>query len=237
MINRRGGINKTPNKKYFMLRRCLGSKKLEYTLNTNQGTPDVYVNGVYKGTVSNGVCKWKDSEYKTDVTITLQNCTAGNTYQSSQNADAWISVDGGTLYYDTQFKKITYTEEGSHTVQALWGTAYYNNIQSINSTGTLKAGNTSLTMNYNVSSSYLRFEQRSDSLPVTWKYSGEDQSSNHWNKKLCTFSSSGDTLYFTIDNNTGETWASGSYGAYAVPNETGLHTAYVDVILRNIRNY
>lgn len=36
-----------------MLRRCLGSKKLEYTLNTNQGTPDVYVNGVYKGTVSN----------------------------------------------------------------------------------------------------------------------------------------------------------------------------------------
>lgn len=56
-----GGINKTPNKKYFMLRRCLGSKKLEYTLNTNQGTPDVYVNGVYKGTVSNGVCKWKDS--------------------------------------------------------------------------------------------------------------------------------------------------------------------------------
>lgn len=28
-----------------MLRRCLGSKKLEYTLNTNQGTPDVYVNG------------------------------------------------------------------------------------------------------------------------------------------------------------------------------------------------
>ena len=65
-----------------MLRRCLGSKKLEYTLNTNQGTPDVYVNGVYKGTVSNGVCKWKDSEYKTDVTITLQNCTAGNTYQS-----------------------------------------------------------------------------------------------------------------------------------------------------------
>lgn len=71
-------------------------------------------------------------------------------------------------------------------------------------------------MNYNVSSSYLRFEQRSDSLPVTWKYSGEDQSSNHWNEKLCTFSSSGDTLYFTIDNNTGETWAS---GAYAVPNE------------------
>lgn len=104
-------------------------------------------------------------------------------------------------------------------------------------TGTLKAGNTSLTMNYNVSSSYLRFEQRSDSLPVTWKYSGEDQSSDHWNEKLCTFSSSGDTLYFTIDNNTGETWASGSYGAYAVPNETGLHTAYVDVILKNIRNY
>lgn len=96
-----GGINKTPNKKYFMLRRCLGSKKLEYTLNTNQGTPDVYVNGVYKGTVSNGVCKWKDSEYKTDATITLQNCTAGSTYQSSQNADAWISVDGGTPYYDT----------------------------------------------------------------------------------------------------------------------------------------
>lgn len=79
-------------------------------------------------------------------------------------------------------------------------------------------------MNYNVSSSYLRFEQRSDSLPVTWKYSGEDQSSDHWNEKLCTFSSSGDTLYFTIDNNT-------------VPNETGLHTAYVDVILKNIRNY
>lgn len=92
------------------------NKKLEYTLNTNQGTPDVYVNGVYKGTVSNGVCKWKDSEYKTDVTITLQNCTAGNTYQSSQNADAWISVDGGTPYYDTQFKKITYTEEGSPLV-------------------------------------------------------------------------------------------------------------------------
>lgn len=66
---------------------------------------------------------------------------------------------------------------------------------------------------------------------------GEDQSSDHWNEKLCTFSSSGDTLYFTIDNNTGETWASGSYGAYAVPNETGLHTAYVDVILKNIRNY
>lgn len=65
----------------------------------------------------------------------------------------------------------------------------------------------------------------------------EDQSSDHWNEKLCTFSSSGDTLYFTIDNNTGETWASGSYGAYAVPNETGLHTAYVDVILKNIRNY
>lgn len=64
-----------------------------------------------------------------------------------------------------------------------------------------------------------------------------DQSSDHWNEKLCTFSSSGDTLYFTIDNNTGETWASGSYGAYAVPNETGLHTAYVDVILKNIRNY
>lgn len=42
-----------------MLRRCLGSKKLEYTLNTNQGTPDVYVNGVYKGTVSNGVVSGK----------------------------------------------------------------------------------------------------------------------------------------------------------------------------------
>lgn len=58
-------------------------------------------------------------------------------------------------------------------------------------------------MNYNVSSSYLRFEQRSDSLPVTWKYSGEDQSSDHWNEKLCTFSSSGDTLYFTIDKKLG----------------------------------
>lgn len=56
-----------------MLRRCLGSKKLEYTLNTNQGTPDVYVNGVYKGTVSNEFCKVERfPNIKTDVTITLQ---------------------------------------------------------------------------------------------------------------------------------------------------------------------
>ena len=44
-------------------------------------------------------------------------------------------------------------------------------------------------------------------------------------------------IFLVGGGGAGETWASGSYGAYAVPNETGLHTAYVDVILKNIRNY
>lgn len=57
-----------------MRRRASQNKKeSNYSLTTNQGTPDVYVDGEYVGTVSNGRLDWYHEPYTNIVTVTLQN--------------------------------------------------------------------------------------------------------------------------------------------------------------------
>lgn len=49
------------------------SSPVQYQLKTNQqGNIEVYVDDRFVGNVSEGVCNWKDVEYKSKVTISLK---------------------------------------------------------------------------------------------------------------------------------------------------------------------
>lgn len=49
------------------------SSLVQYQLKTNQqGNIEVYVDDRFVGNVSEGVCNWKDIEYKSKVTISLK---------------------------------------------------------------------------------------------------------------------------------------------------------------------
>lgn len=49
------------------------SNLVQYQLKTNQqGNIEVYVDDRFVGNVSEGVCNWKDIEYKSKVTISLK---------------------------------------------------------------------------------------------------------------------------------------------------------------------
>lgn len=201
--------------------------RVKYTIRTNQGNPKVYADGVYKGISVGGVLEYYDIQYDHDVTITLLDTDpAPAPYTSSQYADAWISVDGGTPYYDQQFKTVIFRDEDSHQIEALWGYANYYNVPSIQTKGVLKSGQTELSINYSVSSTYTGFTK---SKSGSWTIYGEGESSSKWGTKLANFSSSGTVMYVNISNNTGVNYPSEIYSCHCYPSETGSHVCYVDV--------
>lgn len=204
-------------------------QRVKYTIRTNQGGGGVkvYADGVYKGVMVNGVLEYYDIEYDHDVTITLQDVgPAPAPYTSSQYADAWISVDEGTPYYEGQFKTVTFRDEDSHQIEALWGYANYYNVPSIQTRGILKPGNTELSINYSVSSRYTGFTK---SYSGSWTIYREGNSSSKWGTKLANFSSSGAMMYVNISNNTGARYPSETYSCHCLPSNIGMHICYVDV--------
>ncbi len=83
----------------FMRRRRTEKRELvTYTLSTNQGTPDVYVNNVYIGTVdSNGKLSWTVPEYYVDETISLKNMSMPPSVKS-RGAHGLCGGVRGTFY-------------------------------------------------------------------------------------------------------------------------------------------
>ena len=100
----------------------------DYVVNTNQGTPDVYFDGVYVGTVSGGKLTvsypYKESGY----TVTLQNCTvpaSTEKYLVDELFFAAPSISGS--FKCGLFGTVLYYWNDYENVAAIIGLSYYNN--------------------------------------------------------------------------------------------------------------
>lgn len=98
------------------------SSLVQYQLKTNQqGNIEVYVDDRFVGNVSEGVCNWKDIEYKSKVTISLKG-VEDKAKTSSKRVGHYChiySIFGGNESYhagpDSNIKK----ESGYHLYNAL----------------------------------------------------------------------------------------------------------------------
>lgn len=126
---------------------------VQYQLKTNQqGNIEVYVDDRFVGNVSEGVCNWKDIEYKSKVTISLKG-VEDKAKTSSKRVGPYChinSIFGGNESYhagpDSNIKKSPVTiflmycyKNGNITTI----TTYTKNLS-----GTLQIGKTQLTINY-----------------------------------------------------------------------------------------
>src|SRR5699024_4699626 len=95
------------------------TKIVEYTLSTDQGSPDVYVDDTFVGTATNGILTWKAPEYDKDVEISLLNYTVPSTkyikdphlyvdgQEMNQLSMSWNLPDGGGMLVEELKIKIT----------------------------------------------------------------------------------------------------------------------------------
>ena len=135
------------------------SSFVQYQLKTNQqGNIEVYVDDRFVGNVSEGVCNWKDIEYKSKVTISLKG-VEDKAKTSSKRVGPYCYIyclfGGGNESYhagpDSNIKKSPATtfvmycyKNGDITTT----TTYTKNLS-----GTLQIGKTQLTINYKLSKS------------------------------------------------------------------------------------
>lgn len=134
------------------------SSFVSYQLKTNQqGDIEVYVDDRFVGNVSEGVCNWRDIEYKSKVTISLKGVeNKAKTSNKGVGPYCYInSIFGGNESYhkgpNSNIKKSPVTtylmycyKNGNITTT----TTYTKNLS-----GTLQPGKTQLTINYKQSKS------------------------------------------------------------------------------------
>ena len=77
-----------------MVRAFMGKKIVEYTVYCNQGTPNVYFDGMLVGTVSNGMLKVMFKQANKPITVTLSGCSShGNT-----SSERLVKTGTGALF-------------------------------------------------------------------------------------------------------------------------------------------
>ena len=180
-----------------MIRAMMGRKKVEYMVYCNQGTPDVFVDGVMVGTVKDGVCKWTYEAYDKDVTVSLTGVTVPST-STSVTSVYGHEVDGNYIGWQGQFPTFRgYKETRSYRfLSGNYRDTYRNTAVT---TKKLPKGTATITMNYN-SEKTKREPYNMDT--VTYKDNGEQSSPGTWNGSV---SISGDTV--TVDYGTGGSWS------------------------------
>ncbi|MDD3229624.1 MAG: hypothetical protein PHE09_10450 [Oscillospiraceae bacterium] len=149
-----------------------GVKKVEYTVYSNQGTPDVYFNGVYVGKISDGQLKVIRNKAAAPISVTLTGTTVPESYEWDANviSDVQLNVvgtlTGQYLGWYTQGQaggyyvgnntyiigEVLEEANGANAYSArLRGSARIRRLLSGYSavtTGTIPVGTLSLTMNY-----------------------------------------------------------------------------------------
>lgn len=134
------------------------SSFVQYRLKTNQqGNIEVYVDDRFVGNVSEGVCNWKDIEYRSEVTISLKG-VEDKAKTSSKRVGPYCHIyglyGGNESYHagpDSNIKKspvITFTMDCYKNGDITTTTTYTKNLSR-----TLQIGKTQLTINYKQSES------------------------------------------------------------------------------------
>lgn len=133
-----------------MSRRRFMNKMITYEISVhNQGSPDVYVDGIWVGKVVNGKCTWKGIACNHKRTVTLKNVVLASPIVSEgTNIVPFASINVGNI---TDY----YVEPGSSTIKgngaSMWflskrGTIKTTTTFSVFDTANLLAGATSLMM-------------------------------------------------------------------------------------------
>jgi len=132
--------------------------KVQYTLFTDQGTPDVYVNGQYVGKVSDGKLVWNAPEYTSNVTVSLENVTVRPPNERYSSTAVFFYTYNGVRkntisnIIGTKGSTETYTNFASGY---WWYTGYYH----AKTSATLYVGQAGLTINQTVTSSRTSIEE------------------------------------------------------------------------------
>lgn len=113
---------------------------VQYQLKTNQqGNMEVYVDDRFVGNVSEGVCNWKDIEYKSKVTISLKG-VEDKAKTSSKRVGPYCHINSIFGGNDSYHAGIMYCYKNGNITTI---TTYTKNLS-----GTLQIGKTQLTINY-----------------------------------------------------------------------------------------
>lgn len=118
------------------------SSLVSYQLKTNQqGDIEVYVDDRFVGNVSEGVCNWRDIEYKSKVTISLKG-VENKAKTSNKRVGPYCHIN--SIFGGNE----SYHEGPDSNIKITTTTTYTKNLS-----GTLQPGKTQLTINYKQSKS------------------------------------------------------------------------------------
>lgn len=177
-------------------RYCL-QKKIKYTLNCNQGTPDVWVEGKKVATVTAGKAQWMAKPYNKNVNIELRGVTVQATSQTT-GWDHGNEVDGVYVGWKGQWAQFKGYKD-THRYRFISGNYRDTYRNTAVTTGVLAKGSTTITINQ--SSTRLSREWYNTDV-VTYKDLGEQSTSGTWDGSI---SISGDTV--TVNYGTDGSWS------------------------------
>lgn len=178
-------------------RRFMSQGVVTYTLYSNQGSPEVYVDGIKVAVVDNGKAEWTSKQYNKDVTIELK----GVTIQPTSVYSGWDhgnEVDGVYIGWQGQWAKFTGWLE-TKTYRFISGNYRDTYRNTAVTKSILSKGSTEITINQ---STVKVSREWYDTDVVTYNKSYETSTDGMWDGSV---SISGDTV--TVNYGTDGGWS------------------------------